>query len=732
MSIWDSLDITADAQFNQKPIWTIKLDDPDNEKNILKWLLTEIGKLRQENRNRQNEIYRHYKLYKGVSHDRMHRRNADRDDEYERVQVQRKVVINHLYDLTESHVSRTSRFKPSVQFLPTNDDFHDKQASKLAKRLFDHLSYLEHLDAKSRSAVRFSRVAGEGYLFIEWDPDKGPVSPKWTAAKEQYGDKVPLLDANGNPEKDELGNEITIDKPVKIGDVCLKIIRPEMLMFDTKYEFDDAKFFFHTEECHVEELRADYPKKADQIKVNADERVEEYYATTEKRERTSTRKITFWYKPDKYLPKGRKIVFTPDVVLENKEYPYEHGEWPFERLTDIDIPGEMHARSFYINARQITAQINNLTTMAVRNIKLASSPKWMVPKGSVKLEQLNNNTGLVQYQGPQPPVLSTPSTIAPEIFNLRTMLKEDVQQVSGVHGVSRGEPPAGVKAGVALQFLNEQENERASSFIAKYNEFIRRVGDKMVKVCSQYYDESDERTIAVIGKNDEYSRVPFDMKTLSRPFDVRIQNSSALPESKAQRIQTILDLAERFPTLVGEDQVADMIDFGQADKWYDEATAAVRAAERENEMMMDSHVIQPAEYEIHLQHWRVHVTEIQKPGFVDLPAEVQDTIKDHVLAHEMLMSQISMKNPGYLEQLKTLPQFPLFYTPDHLAPQPDNEPVLDAKMEPGAIEQNMKAEQIGQMANTIAAQEPMPSQAPLLEDAQEIANSQPTPPPMPI
>ena len=694
MSIWDFNDVEQSSQANAKPIWTLNLEDESEtgEKEVLKWLVTEIERLRQDNRNRINEIQRHYKLYKGVSNDRLHRRNADRDDEYERVQIQRKVVINHLYDLTEQHVSRTAKYAPAVQFLPTNDEFHDKQAAKLAKRLFDHIKYVERLDDKVRKTTRYTKVGGEGYLFITWNPDKGEVSPAYQKAlQEAGGEKIPQMDENGRPRQDDKGKTLYVEKEVRVGDVEYKIVRPEKLVFETRKDWDDVDYCFHFEEKQVDKVRADYPKRAAMIKPNLDERVEEYYDFTDKKNKSDTQIVTFYFKPSKYLAKGRVIKFTPETILESKPYTYDHKEWPFEMLSDIDIPGELHGRSFFTNARQITAQINNMTTMAVRNIKLCSAPKWFVPKGAVKMASLNNSTGIVQYQGGIAPQLMVPNTVAPEIFKIREELKQDVQQVSGVFGVSRGEPPAGVKAGVAMQFLNEQENERQTSAIAKYNEFIRRIASKTIKVCSQYYDESDERTISIIGKNDEYSRVPFDIKTLSRPFDVKIQNSSALPDSKAQKIQTVLDLAERFPGLVAEEQVADMIDIGQPEKWYDEATAATRTAERENEQLMDGERVIAEDYEYHLQHWRTHVTEIQKPGFRALPNSVQEALKDHVETHEMHMSDMAKKNPLYVQQLQILPQFPLFFVPDHMAPKISDEPVLDPKMEAGAMEQDMNA-----------------------------------------
>ena len=70
----------------------------------------------------------------------------------------------------------------------------------------------------------------------------------------------------------------------------------------------------------------------------------------------------------------------------------------------------------------------------------------------------------------------------PELFKFRGELKEEFQQISGVFGVSRGEPPPGIKAGVALQFLNEQEQERFNEHILKWNDFIRRIAIKTISV----------------------------------------------------------------------------------------------------------------------------------------------------------------------------------------------------------------------------------------------------------
>jgi hypothetical protein len=48
---------------------------------------------------------------------------------------------------------------------------------------------------------------------------------------------------------------------------------------------------------------------------------------------------------------------------------------------------------------------------------------------------------------------------------------------------------------------------------------------------------------------------------------------------------------------------------------------------------------------------------------------IQQRFKDHVMAHEFLMTEQAKKSPAFVEQLKTLPMFPMFYF-EQPAPMP--------------------------------------------------------------
>jgi hypothetical protein len=265
--------------------------------------------------------------------------------------------------------------------------------------------------------------------------------------------------------------------------------------------------------------------------------------------------------------------------------------------------------------------------------------------------------------------------------------------MAGIQGVSRGEPPVGIKAGVALQFLSEQEAERQNKLILKWNEAIRQIAVMTMAVCGDYYDESDARMIRVIGKNNRYMTVFFDVQHLSKQYDVRMQNSSALPQSKAARMQTLLDLNQQFPNQLPPSQVLEMLDMAQDEKFLDLATRSVRAAEAEVEAIMSGSEVKPPEdYEDHISHWQVKVGAIRAWGFKNsTPMEIQQRMIDVITAHEMFMYQKGKQNPMYLQEVMTkCPGAPLFFVPaEMIEPEPMDEtaPQVGAPMPAGVLDE---------------------------------------------
>lgn len=682
---FDSLDQPAHVR-QDEPIWSMDLDNPDSEGKILSWLNGELDYLLKENEPRIKKVRKNLQVYKGIQYLNQERRQEIRNQEgQDKNRVFDKIVVNDCYDITKNLVSRLIKYKPAVAILPTNDEYGDKIAAKASGYLLDHIWYIQNFEGdKAPTAATVKSVMGEAYLMIDWDPSAGDIHPE----SEKMGGKAPVPDENGNPKKDDQGNIILVDKTIKVGDVYYKVEYPDNVLLERCPQYEMVEYAFVREVLPVQRARNRYPKNASKIKSSQNAQIYNYEKAQHETQKNSVEVWHFWHKATEELPQGRHIAFTRDAICANTKLEFNHGEFPWERLSDVDIPGEPHAVSYFDFVAPIVAMRNNINNMILENILLASRPKWMLPAGACKLDSLGNAITMVQFKGPIAPQLVTAPTTPSEVFKYRDDLLTEAQRMSGLFGVSRGEPPKGITAAVALQFLAEQESERFNESVLKFNEWVRRIAKKTLAVAGDKYQEDDERMVRVLGKNNKWMSEKFNVAYLSRDYDVRIQNTSALPQSKAARTEYLVWLSQTFPEQLPPEQILDLLDLSQSDKFLSLSTVSVRAAEAENDFLLEGKDTgEPTEWEDHINHWQAHVKPIMEFSFKNqTPQEIQDKLIDHVRAHEMFMLERAKLDPLYMEQLAVLKGFPKFFYPEMPQvpmgepPIPEEQPMAEEPM----------------------------------------------------
>lgn len=668
----------------KQPLWAIDLE---SEKEVLQWCNGEINYLLEEDEDRVARIRRNIAVYKGFEYNSQDTRTTNRDASDSRERVNKKISTNLFYDLAEDRRAILIKYKPAIAILPRHDEFGDKVDAKMTKAMLDHIWYINRFEGEITTKLALqAMVMGESFLHICWDKDKGDLSPAYIEAKKKYqGEKIPLLDDQGNQKLDEQGQPMFIEKPVKVGDVVYKTLLADNVFFSKDKAWDELDYLFFREVVNIEELKLDYPKQASKIKPSTEGMIYDYEKMQVKKTNNEVVKWTLYYKKGGKLKEGRKIVFTKDALLENIDYPYNMDKLPIVRFTDTDLPGENRGVSFYEMIKGECVAFSNITNMILRNQMLVSHPKWVMPVGSAQIDALGNDITIVQYKGPTPPQLVQSNPTPSELFKFREEIKNEAIQKAGISSVARGEPPAGIKAGVALQFLTEMESERYNNLILKWNETMRLIAEITILVAAVYYDESDQRMIKVAGKNNAWMSQYFDAKSLEKDYDIVIQNSSALPQSKAARIQTIMDLNKEFPNLLPPEQILDMIDLAQSEKYVDSITIAIRTAEAENEALLEktqeeADLIAPEEFDDHIQHWKVHTRKMLDYSFkYETPKEKKDQLITHVFATEMLMIEKAKTNQAYAQLIGALPGFPMFYQEPQATPMQPMEAVVPAQ-----------------------------------------------------
>lgn len=671
-NVWDTGSTELDGNpSDARALWTIKnLDDGDV---VREWAEKVYNIELRRWRSYREVALKHLALYKGKFAPKVGQTaEASQAGLGWRPNKVAQVTVNHLQDLVTQRVSRATRNKPSVVIAPANSEYKDKLSAKLVRSWVDYELYANDFDECVMNTLTAAYVMGESYIATLWDPTKGELDPTWHEAEEEAArlgtkPRIPVLDENQQPVLGDDGNPLYIEEPTYVGDIAFQARTPLNTLVEVCGVFDKARYCIFEDLADIDELRALYPKYAANIQKDDPGRF--WAGLSDAPPGALGNKVlvrTMYWRGDQFLKRGRFIKWVNGTILENKPLPDKFTDLPLVRFTDIDIPNEQRGQSFFIHGKVLNAVINDLTSMARRNTFLMAHPKWVVPRGSViKKEALGNDVTIIEFNGAMAPKIETPPPMSTEVMSLRKELKQDMQTVLGVYDVSRGQVPPNIRSALALQVLDEQEEQRANSGVQKHAKLIRDSIKKAIGLASAYYEKDDKRLIPIVGREQSFMLKEFDPASLTKNYDIRVSSNTGLPSGKAARTQTLVELKTAFPNLVRDEMIVDMLQLGDTEKYYDATTAAVRAAEAENEAFLnDEDVEDPTNYENLIVHWNVHARTMQSRGFkVDLPEESRQRMQLHQMATEYLLMKAARRNPAMALEIMTLPGFPMFYEP---------------------------------------------------------------------
>lgn len=683
-----------------KPFWSV--DYEKNGDDLLNWLKDARDELTQASKSRIFNMKSNLLAYRGGHHKHLEGKRSNTDNERPTTLKNPRLFDNMLYDLTEAHVASIGRYPPAIDVESKDqDEWSDRVSAFVSNEVYDDINYRNNLKKIFRTASRYKRIMGQVFLMAEWNKDKGPLHPDYVKLMEENGGKtprIPILDSEGNQVMSSQGEPLYHDKPIRIGDLDYWICPASSMFLEMRTRYEDVTYAFYKKLMYVDEVKAEYPDLAGEI--HADESANfEMGITSSQPQRSRIWVWHFVHRSTKDIAQGRCIKFTDNVILQNKANPYEYEEervFPFVRWSDIDIPEVLNGMSVYENSKLMQKVINNMHSMIVRNQVLFSHPKWMTPKGAkVMRASLGNDGSIVEYMGAVSPTLAQSNPTPPEIFQYLDKMETRISIAMEKHPVSQGEPPKGITAGVALQFLEEMESEREDEQLNKYFDVQVELAQKSLSFAGCFYDDSEERLEQVLGKmRAKKLEGSFSFKMLKKPFSITVNNSPALPRKKASRMQYILDMKERVPHLVSDKYFVDALGLGNDKSFKNTMTQNIEEAMKENNdlIMFGQEVsveIEPKPFEDHLIHYESHLTCLRDYGKdTAVPEENKKALETHIEATEMLIYDICKRNPMYAQKVMAqFDNYPIFYQIDVPLMQLANPQQTPPSEMPGAIPQ---------------------------------------------
>ena len=390
-------------------------------------------------------------------------------------------------------------------------------------------------------------------LDYEWDREKMPLKlPAQLIPMLVYGTAVWFVQWDG--------------KQGEYGEISIKPVDPFNLFPDPLAEdVESAEYLIYATYKNANQLKQQFPDKASVIegsRISMSELVSDR-DSNDNSEENQVLVVEMWCRDwvtmDKDVegndklkyPKGRVITCLPElgILLSDKKNPYNDGRFPFILMKNYDIPFEFWGVGEVEQILSPQSYINDLTNQIIDNAKLTANMQWIVDKNcGIGKGKLTNRPGLVIRKNPgsevkrdQPPAM--PTYLREQI----EVLKQDIQDISGVFDSLKGEKQGSVTAASAIMALQEASQARIRLKIKIMESFLSELACIVYSRMQQFWKLDRWVRVTDIEGNASFKEI--GQEVLSNDFDLKVMAGSTMPVNR----NAMMDLMIRLAQTNGED-----------------------------------------------------------------------------------------------------------------------------------------------------------------------------------
>jgi hypothetical protein len=598
-----------------------------------------------------------------------------------------RMVINHALTVGRTELAKLTKARPIMEIIANSDEPIDIAAAKVGRSALDYAEWKFRVRKKRKQALWWMIQTGLGALYVGWDYLDD------NAGEFEFVIDPNTGDATFNPDRQKelrrMAEQGEID-PVEIeryplGEVELKVFSPFQLLPDeTALDFADIRDLITTEVVNVDALESETgiknltPDGELQLGVmerrmlaragvpnlgNSPQGVEDALAVH-----------TFWllpntYRHNKFLKDGICVRWCKgrQKIDNTKTFPFSDGRMPFVFFQHIPTSTTIWPDSVMSHIRGPNLEIDKTVSQLIANKDYMANPMWRIAtqhriKGQIK----NVAGGVVRYRHvpnippPEPiPGIQMPAQVEGILQNLR----EQILDISGQSEVARGRVPTGVRSGVAVAYLQEEDDTKLAPTVENMEEEIALMGSMILERFSQFYVVS--RILRFYRRDGMFDVLKFKGADLKNNTDVICQAGSAMPRSKASRQQYVLELVS-LGIKTDPHWIMQALDLGDGEP--DDTDKSISQANRENNTMMHGSDLEHIKFStpgteeeendvkkwvavaVPVKDWHNHQVHIQRHTSVMMDEEFDKLSIDHPEIVRIFDEHISMHQKAIAAQ----------------------------------------------------------------------------------
>ncbi len=576
-----------------------------------------------------------------------------------------KVSINQFRNILLHVLNLITGAAPAFQARATNDDAASLSKTRLANSILDFLMTDKDLEDIFETAVEHSLIFDSGYIKVEWDS--------------QAGDPI-ALDFN--------------EAPIYSGDIKFSNPTAWDIVFDiNKTQFRDNDWIIHRTHRNKYELAAQYPELKEKIYAACAQSDTNNVTDTEM-SNDDIEVFEFFHKRiPSLMPEGRYVQYCgEECVLVDVGLPYY--DIPIYQVSPGDDLASQFGYSVANDIAPIQEMINSEYSTIMSNHEAFGVQQVGIPReANVNVKEISGGMQIVEYDitngGGAPHGLNLTQTPV-EIFQMLDHLVGDMETISGINSVVRGNPEASLKSGTALALVQNQALAYMNKLQKSYKHLMESVGTGAIRVFQMY--ANTERTISIVGKHHQSGLRTFKGEDLNEVKQVTVEMGNPLSRTVAGRIELAQQLINTGLIKTPEEYI-NVVETGELTSLTESVVSQLTLIRKENEDLLEGVGARALLVDDHRLHILEHATVLGDPQMrADL--ELSNMVLSHLQEHLQFLN-----HPGATQLLGLLG-----YT--GMSPMPGPGP-SGAAMDPNA---NATPDQMSQ--NAAGGVDPAMMQAP--------------------
>jgi len=559
-----------------------------------------------------------------------------------------RVVDNRTLPIYRTLTAKLTKNKPLPSAQAQSKDENDIQAARAAVKLLgNHWTGLE-LDAKHPEMVSWLVATGNCFFKQFWNTKKGERIVDVVEFDAEAG-----LNLDGTPKQAQQVDFF-------LGDTDLLVRSPFNCYPEPgKTKLRDMRMFGDAEITDVDLVEELYGKKVEPEKDTRFVKVARSLEGTirsgqleETNAANSTTVKELYILPCKQFPRGLVFGWAGSTLLYATE---ECRELPFVHFGLIEIPGQFWYRGVIEDVIPIQRRWNSLLSKIEMHNDYYMDPPIVVDPSIIDPEEWTTEPGLL-VEAKMPGADLTKAAwpvpvpdINAEVFKELEILDAQFELVPILNKVSYGKETVNAKSGVAINFLQEKDDDIIRPLIDQIEASYADVFKRDFALCQQNYDE--DRGFAIVGEDNEVEWIEFTKANLEANIDVGVEPGSAMPRSKVAQQAMVMDMLQAgFFTdpRTGKPDYAKALkymEFGSVDDIYEEAALDSNQAKRENERLKEGVYNEPEYWHNHEAHLYEHNRLRKTADYESYPPEIKQLFEMHIQFHEQLMQPTQQAMP---------------------------------------------------------------------------------------